>query len=73
MNHLPFDDVDLLHLPIDPGAQWHDLSVNSRIVRTFIENRLTNEPHPRDNDQYYERRYEQLSALKHNIAHPLGD
>jgi hypothetical protein len=73
MDHLPLDDVNLLYVPIDPGAQWHDVSVDLRVVRTFIKNRIPNDPHRWHSDQYYERRYEQLFVLKHNIAYPLGD
>src|SRR6266850_5419245 len=51
-----FVDVDPLYMSIDPGAHRRDVSVNVRVIRTFIEYGITNEK-SRTHGYYYRERY----------------
>jgi len=51
-----FVDVDPLYMSIDPGAHRRDVSVNVRVIRTFIEYGITNEK-SRTYGYYYRERY----------------
>src|SRR5438552_2452095 len=55
MDQLAYDDVDLLYLSIDPGAHRRDVSVDMRVIRTFIEYRIANEKRRTHGDYYHER------------------
>src|SRR6266404_3330551 len=62
MDHLPFDRVDLLYVPIDSGCQWHDVPVDLRIVTTFIKNGIKNEPSRQSADYESDRRDKDFGA-----------
>jgi len=51
-----------LHVPVDPGGQWHDVPVDLRIISTFIRRRIKTEPSRHCADYESDRRDQYFGA-----------